>query len=153
MKDIGTRLLAFVVIVAVLSGCTDRAPTKAKPKKTPAVVTTEDAAELYFKIYAAKASLAAAETAEKCRAGEFRDITAADEWFNDQTKAARLRANELFAAAVTTALADENGKPAKDVAPVYDQLAAGFSRVAGVTIKGETAKPKRASPSRQSGSR
>lgn len=156
LRDIGRRFVAACLVLAVfpglpifVAGCNQRPPVT-KINVEPREVTIEDAAAGYMKTYAANASLAAAKTAEKCRAGEFRDITAADDFFNEQTKQARAVANGTFSERLTKALADEKGKPAAEVAGVYDKLAEGFGRVGGVSFSSKT---KPASQSKDSRSR
>ena len=128
------RLLLLTVIVnAALIGCVETKPhskhTKGKPP-TKVVQPSENFAEQYFRDYARDAAAAALDTAKKCEANEFKDITAADDHFNEQTKSARLKANEPFSAAMTAALNDSAGKKASEVAPVYRRVADGFSKIA-----------------------
>lgn len=126
-------LLALLLIASL--GCVDTSKAGIKKPKTPIspshVSSTIDAAAAAFFIdYATGAALAADETSAKCAANQFKDITEADDFFSEQTKAARLKANESFAAAMTAALADEKNKPASSVADVYRKTASGFRRIA-----------------------
>ena len=130
------RQLFLISVVAnvLLIGCVETKPQVAKPTKgkppTKVVQPSENFAEQYFRDYASLAAEAALETAKKCEAGEFRDVTAADDHFNEQTKLARLKANEPFSAAMTSALNDSAGKKASEVAPVYRKVADGFGKIA-----------------------
>ena len=128
------RFIFILISLSFLSvGCVDThrpdRGTKPSTKKVTKPIASENFAEQYFLEYASLASDAALETAKKCDANEFKDVTAADDFFNEQTKAARLKANEHFSSAMTSALDDKKGKKASEVSGVYKKVAEGFSSI------------------------
>jgi hypothetical protein len=130
--------MLFALLLFASFGCVDtsRVSKPAKPKTPDAAVTPitqpaniEQAASQFFIEYSQLAATAADETARKCAAGEFADITAADDFFAEQTKAARLKVNETFATEMTRALDDSKGKKASSVENVYKSVASGFRKI------------------------
>ena len=109
----------------VVSGCV---PMSRPIEPPPVPHTLVTAAEAFIDDYADGLSKAAAETAAKATAGEFADVTAADEHFVGASKAARDAANQKLVAAMNAALTDEAGKPGAAAAPLYDDLSKGFAR-------------------------
>lgn len=110
------------------SGKTDQKKSVINERESP-----DDAAERYFAQYISQSAAAAYETADKCKAsdqtGEFKDVTAVDDYFNSKTKEIRLGVNKKFSDAMTKALDDRKGKKPSEVEHVYRKVGDGFSRL------------------------
>lgn len=119
----------FLLSAILFCGCVDTSHTNpVKPAQKQSKTSDSFAAD-YFIEYATLAADAAAETAKKCEAEEFRDITEADDFFNQQTKLARMKANESFSSAITKSLDDKKGKKASEAAATYRKVEAGFRSI------------------------
>ena len=123
------KTLQLALVVLLLAGGCLPATKQAPEPVIPTQATLADACEKFVRQYADGLAAASAETAAKATAGEFADVTAADEFCAIASRTAREKANEGLVEAMNKSLTDEKKKAGSTTAPMFEEMALGFSRI------------------------
>lgn len=122
--------IAAIVFAFFVAGCIQPTPKPVTPDDpAPVVLEIGEASEAYGRELNKRLAAAAAECRVLATAGKFEDLTAAnDAWVARSKQIHRDVYGGLIVRAQNNELTDERGKPGEAAAPMFDKMAAGFSR-------------------------
>jgi hypothetical protein len=119
-----------MIALILVAGCIQPKPEPVDPKPPqPVVLPMEDAAAAYGRELSRRLAEASAEVAKRAAAGEFDDLTAANDVWVEKSKAIHRDVyGGLIVRSQNNELTDERGKPGTAAAPMFGKMASGFGR-------------------------
>lgn len=116
------RLLFLAVF---LVGCLQPVDTPVAPPK-PEVLTVEQAADEFVRLYAEGLSVASAEIGQNAQSGVYSDMTAVNDAWVESSRKAREKASQVLVDAMNRAVRDHEKRSAADAAGMFLEMSNGF---------------------------